>query len=53
MMAKGTCASINLAAKDLDGTFARLQSSDARSSRSRPSSCTAFVTAPSAIPQAT
>jgi catechol 2,3-dioxygenase-like lactoylglutathione lyase family enzyme len=29
MMAKGTYASINLAAPDLDATFARLQSSDA------------------------
>ena len=29
MMAKGTYASINLATNDLDGTFARLQSSDA------------------------
>ena len=28
MMAKGTYASINLATKDLDGTFARLQASD-------------------------
>ena len=29
MMAKGTYASINLATRDLDGTFARLQSGDA------------------------
>jgi catechol 2,3-dioxygenase-like lactoylglutathione lyase family enzyme len=29
MMAKGTFASINLATKDLDGTFERLQSGDA------------------------
>jgi uncharacterized glyoxalase superfamily protein PhnB len=29
MMAKGTFASINLATKDLDGTFDRLQASDA------------------------
>jgi uncharacterized glyoxalase superfamily protein PhnB len=29
MMAKGTYASINLATKDLDGTFERLQSGDA------------------------
>ena len=29
MMAKGTYAGINLAATDLDGTFARLQASDA------------------------
>ena len=29
MMAKGTYASINLATNDLDGTFARLQDSDA------------------------
>jgi uncharacterized glyoxalase superfamily protein PhnB len=29
MMAKGTYASINLATKDLDGTFERLQASDA------------------------
>jgi catechol 2,3-dioxygenase-like lactoylglutathione lyase family enzyme len=29
MMAKGTYASINLATKDLDGTFARLQAGDA------------------------
>src|SRR5207244_9236133 len=29
MMAKGTYASINLATNDLDGTFERLQSSDA------------------------
>ena len=29
MMAKGTYASINLATADLDGTFARLQASDA------------------------
>jgi uncharacterized glyoxalase superfamily protein PhnB len=29
MMAKGTYASINLATKDLDGTFDRLQASDA------------------------
>jgi catechol 2,3-dioxygenase-like lactoylglutathione lyase family enzyme len=29
MMAKGTYASINLAAKDLDGTFERLQAGDA------------------------
>jgi len=29
MMAKGTFAGINLAAKDLDGTFERLQASDA------------------------
>jgi catechol 2,3-dioxygenase-like lactoylglutathione lyase family enzyme len=29
MMAKGTFASINLATKDLDGTFERLQGSDA------------------------
>jgi uncharacterized glyoxalase superfamily protein PhnB len=29
MMAKGTFASINLATKDLDGTFERLQASDA------------------------
>src|SRR5687768_13579213 len=28
MMAKGTYASINLATKDLDGTFERLQASD-------------------------
>ena len=29
MMAKGTCASINLATGDLDGTFEQLQASDA------------------------
>src|ERR1700738_2121563 len=29
MMAKGTYAAINLATKDLDGTFERLQASDA------------------------
>ena len=29
MMAKGTYASINLASRDLDGTFERLQASDA------------------------
>jgi uncharacterized glyoxalase superfamily protein PhnB len=29
MMAKGTFASINLATKDLDGTFERIQASDA------------------------
>jgi uncharacterized glyoxalase superfamily protein PhnB len=29
MMAKGTYASINLATKDLDGTFERLQASNA------------------------
>jgi len=29
MMAKGTYASINLATKDLDGTFERLQAGDA------------------------
>ena len=29
MMAKGTYAAINLATKDLDGTFARLQAGDA------------------------
>jgi predicted enzyme related to lactoylglutathione lyase len=29
MMAKGTFASINLATRDLDGTFERLQASDA------------------------
>jgi uncharacterized glyoxalase superfamily protein PhnB len=29
MMAKGTYAGINLATADLDGTFARLQASDA------------------------
>jgi len=29
MMAKGTYASINMATKDLDGTFERLQASDA------------------------
>jgi uncharacterized glyoxalase superfamily protein PhnB len=29
MMAKGTFASVNLATKDLDGTFERLQASDA------------------------
>ena len=29
MMAKGTYAGINLATRDLDGTFARLQASDA------------------------
>jgi len=29
MMAKGTYASVNLATKDLDGTFERLQSGDA------------------------
>jgi catechol 2,3-dioxygenase-like lactoylglutathione lyase family enzyme len=29
MMAKGTYASINLATKDLDGTFERLQADDA------------------------
>ena len=29
MMAKGTYASINLATPDLDGTFERLQASDA------------------------
>ncbi len=29
MMAKGTYASINLATKDLDGTFARVQAGDA------------------------
>jgi uncharacterized glyoxalase superfamily protein PhnB len=29
MMAKGTFASINLATKDLDGTFERLQAGDA------------------------
>ena len=54
MMAKGTYGRILLATKDLDGTFERLQASDApRSSRSRPSSRTAFATAPSAIPRAT
>jgi uncharacterized glyoxalase superfamily protein PhnB len=30
MMAKGTYASINLASKDIDGTFERLQASDAQ-----------------------
>jgi catechol 2,3-dioxygenase-like lactoylglutathione lyase family enzyme len=29
MMAKGTFAAVNLATRDLDGTFARLQASDA------------------------
>jgi uncharacterized glyoxalase superfamily protein PhnB len=29
MMAKGTCASVNLATPDLDGTFERLQAGDA------------------------
>jgi len=29
MMAKGTYASVNLATKDLDGTFERLQAGDA------------------------
>ena len=53
MMAKGTYAIIILATRDLDGTFARLQAGAPRSSRSRPSSRTAFATAPSAIPRAT
>jgi hypothetical protein len=54
MMAKGTYASINLATPDLDGTFARLQASPGpRSSRSRPTSRTASVTARSAIRRAT
>jgi uncharacterized glyoxalase superfamily protein PhnB len=29
MMAKGTYASVNLATKDVDGTFARLQAAEA------------------------
>jgi hypothetical protein len=45
MMAKGTYAIITLATDDLDATL--------RSSRSRPSSRTGCVTAPSAIPPAT
>ena len=53
MMAKGTYAAVNLATADLDGTFARLRPATPRSSRSRPSSRTAFATAPSAIPRAT
>ena len=56
MMAKGTYAGLLLATADLDGAFARLQASVGtapRSSRSRPSSRTAFATAPSAIPRAT
>ena len=50
MMAKGTYAGINLATKDLDGTFARLRPATPRSSRSRPSRITGFATAPFAIP---
>src|SRR5579859_4057445 len=53
MMAKGTYAVILLAATDLDGILARLQPVTSRSSRSRPSSRTAFATAPTAIPRAT
>jgi len=52
MMAKGTYAAILLATKDLDGTFARLQASDAEVVQSRPNSRTGFATAPSAIPRA-
>ena len=52
MMAKGTYGWILLAARDLDGTFGRLQA-EPRSSRSRSSSRTAFATAPSATPRAT
>jgi len=50
MMAKGTYAGINLATKDLDGTFARLRPATPRSSRSRPSRITGLATAPFAIP---
>ena len=52
MMAKGTYAGIVLATKDLDGTFAKLQRTTSRSSRSRPSSRTGCATAPSAIQRA-
>ena len=53
MMAKGTYAIITLATADLDGTFERCRPATPRSCRSRPSSRTAFATAPSAIPPAT
>ena len=53
MMAKGTYAGINLATKDLDGTFERLRPATPRSSRSRPTSRTACATARSATPPAT
>jgi len=51
MMAKGTFAGINLATKDLDGTFEQLQGRRTpTSSRSRPPSRGASATAPSVTP---
>ena len=53
MMAKGTFAGINLATKDLDATFERLQASDADIVQEPIERRTAFATARSAIPRAT
>ena len=54
MMAKGSYFGVNLATKDLDGTFDRAGAPAApRSSRSRPTSRTASATAPSATRRAT
>jgi hypothetical protein len=53
MMAKGTYASINLATKGLDGTFESYRHAMPTPSRSRPTSRTGFVTAPSAVRRAT
>ena len=53
MMAKGTYAVILLAAKDLDGTFARLQASDADVVQEPTDQPYGFATAPSATPRAT
>jgi hypothetical protein len=53
MMGRGTYARILLGTTYLDGTFERLQASEATSSRSRPISLTGLATAPSAIQRAT
>ncbi len=53
LVAKGSYFGVNLATADLDGTFAKLEASGARSSRSRPTSPTASATAPSATLPAT
>ena len=52
MMAKGTYGIIVLATKDLDGTPSSCRRATPRSSRSPPSSPTAYRTAPSATPPA-
>ncbi|SUA48194.1 Excinuclease ABC subunit A [Nocardia africana] len=52
MMAKGTFASLNLAAKNVDEVFERLQAKGPRSCRSRPISPTDCATARSATPRA-